>query len=375
MRRMKRMRRMRWSEGGVRWQEAIYLMSYIFNVLVDVMVHSRAMMILIVLLFLSASGEALRTFSGDVVAIDSPVEDDVFAAGNIVSINAPVDSLVAAGSTVNINAPVKGDVIAAGSQVSVSSDVGGKVVAAGGTVNLGGDIGTNLVAAGGQVSILPGRTVARDALISSGAALNSGRVNGTLTVHASSFNNTGSAGKVDFYKIEKKEDMAPAREERWGGFDLLNLIIIIGYLILGLILVKYLSPLFRMVDEEIRTSTLLKTGLGFIVVIASFIALLLVAVTVVGLPIALLSTFLMIAALMSSGMFVSYSLGRWICMKGNLRQGDLVCFAIGFVLLNLLFLIPYLGGLVSIVSMSLGFAGLLYALRRLIMAASNRAAL
>ncbi len=195
----------------MRWQEVIYLMSYICNVLVDVMVHSRAMMILIVLLFLSASGEALRTFSGDVVAIDSPVEDDVFAAGNIVSINAPVDSLVAAGSTVNVNAPVKGDVIAAGSQVSVSSDVGGKVVAAGGTVNLGGDIGTNLVAAGGQVSILPGSTVARDALISSGAALNSGRVNGTLTVHAGSFNNTGSAGKVDFYKAEKREDMAPAR--------------------------------------------------------------------------------------------------------------------------------------------------------------------
>ena len=99
----------------------------------------------------------------------------------------------------------------------------------------------------------------------------------------------------------------------------------------------------------------------------------LVAITVVGLPIAVVSTFLVIVGLMLSGTFVAYSLGRWICLQGKLKQGDLVCFTIGFVILNLLFLIPYLGGLVSIVSMSLGFAALLYAARRLIMASNNKA--
>jgi len=345
-------------------------MSYIYIVLVDVMNHSNAIIVLSVLLFLTTTGEALRTFSGDTIVIDRPVEDDVFAAGNIVSVNAPVDSLVAAGSTVNVNAPVKGDIIAAGGQVYINSAVGGKVVAAGGTVNLGGDVGTNLVAAGGQVSILPGKTVVRDALISGGNVVNSGRVNGTLTVYAGSFNNTGSAGKVDFYQTEKADDK-PLPEDKWGGFNIFSLISIIGYLILGLILVKYLPALFRTVDEEMRASTLFKTILGFIIIIASFIALVLVAFTVVGLPIALLSTFLVIVALMTSGTFVAYSLGRWICMQGRLKQGDLVCFVIGFVILNLLFLIPYLGGLVSIISMSLGFAAILYAARRLITASSG----
>lgn len=336
--------------------------------------YSRAMIILTVLLFLSTSGEALRTFSGDTIVIDRPVEDDVFAAGNIVSVNAPVDSVVAAGSTVNVNAPVKGDVIAAGGQVYVNSGVGGKVVAAGGTVNLGGDVGTNLMAAGGQVSILPGRTVGRDALIAGGNVVNSGRVNGTLTVHADSFNNSGSAGKVDFYQTEGAEDKAPPREDKWGGFNVFSLISIIGYLILGLILVKYLPALFRTVDEEIRTSTLLRTILGFIIIIASFIALVLVAFTIVGLPIAMISMLLVFAALMLSGTFVAYSLGRWICMQGKLKQGDLVCFVIGFVILNLLFLIPYLGGLVSMISMSLGFAALLYAARRFILASGSKIA-
>ena len=345
-------------------------MSYIYIVLVDVMNHSSAIIVLIALLFLSTSGEALRTFSGDTISIVDPVEDDIFAAGNTVNINAPVDSAVLAAGTVNINAPVKGDVIAAGGQVNVNADVGGKVVAAGGMVNLGGDVGTNLVAAGGQVSILPGRTVGRDALISGGNAVNSGRINGTLTVYAADFNNTGSAGKVDFYQTERAEDRAPP-EDKWGGFSIFSLISIIGYLILGLILVKYLPALFRTVDEEIRTSTLLRTMLGFIIIIASFIALVLVAFTIVGLPIAMISMLLVIAALMTSGTFVAYSLGRWICTLGKLKQGDLVCFAIGFVILNLLFLIPYLGGLVGMISMSLGFAGLLYAARRLITASSS----
>ena len=349
-------------------------MSYIYVVLVDVMNHSSAIVVLSVLLFLSTSGEALRTFSGDTVSIVDPVEDDIFTAGNIVNINAPVDSAVVAGGTVNINAPVKGDVIAAGGQVHVNSAVGGKVVAAGGTIDLRGDVGTNLVAAGGQVSILPGRTVGRDALISAGSAVNSGRVNGTLTVHAGSFNNTGSAGKVDFYQAERAEDKAPPREDKWGGFNVFSLISIIGYLILGLILVKYLPAVFRTVDGEIRTSTLLRTIMGFVIIIASFIALVLVAFTVVGLPIALISMFLMIVALMTSGTFVAYSLGRWICTLGGLKQGDLACFVIGFVVLNLLFLIPYLGGLVSMISMSLGFAALLYAARRFILASGSKIA-
>src|SRR5690606_14944976 len=109
-------------------------------------------------------------------------------------------------------------------------------------------VGTNLVAAGGLVSIHPGRTVGRDALIGSTNAVNSGRINGTLTVYAADFNNTGSAGKVYFYQSEKAEDKAPP-EDKWGGFSIFSLITIIGYLILGLILVKYLPSLFRTVDE------------------------------------------------------------------------------------------------------------------------------
>ena len=84
----------------------------------------KAILVLITIVLLCSTGQALRTFSGDTISIDTAVADDIIAAGNMVSINAPVDSAIVAGGTVNINAPVKGDVIAAGGQVYVNADVG-----------------------------------------------------------------------------------------------------------------------------------------------------------------------------------------------------------------------------------------------------------
>ena len=335
------------------------------HILVNVMKCSNIILVLMALILLSSAGQALRTFSGETISIDTPIADDVLAAGSMVSINAPVNSVMVAGGTVNVNAPVKGDVIAAGGQVYVNSDVGGKVVAAGGNVNLGGNIGTNLVAAGGRVSIRPGETIAMDALIGGGNVVNSGRVNGTLTVYANNFTNSGSAGRVDFYKTENR---AAQRDENRGQFNVFALLSIIGYFILGLILVKFLPGIFVAVDSEIRSSTLLKTVIGFVLIIASFIAVLIIAVTMVGLPVALISSLLILAALMLSGTFVSFSLGKWIFELAKKKQGDLILFLLGFVILNVLFLLPYVGGLISLISMSLGFAALLYAARHFIRA-------
>ncbi len=316
------------------------------------------------------AGQALQTFSGETISIDREVADDVVAAGSMLSVNSPVDSVIAVGGTVNINAPVKGDVIAAAGQVFVNADVGGKVVAAGGNIQIGGDVGTNLLAAGGTVNILPGKTVNRDALVAADNVVNAGHVNGTLTVNAAKFNNTGLAGKVDYNRIEDKSAKKDA-ERYETGFGILSLLSLIGYFILGLLLVRYLPGVFRIVDEQVRSSTLLKTLLGFVMIIASFIALLLVAVTVVGLPIAMISMLVIFSALLLSGTFVSYSLGRWIGERTGRLRGDMAYFALGFVLLNLLYLLPLVGGLASLIATSLGFAALLYAARG--MASSRQA--
>ena len=312
--------------------------------------------VLILLLAVPASVQALATFSGGQVTITTPVDDDVFASGGMVDINAPVASLIVAGGTVNVNAPVRGDVIAAGGTVNVNSDVGGKLVAAGGAIDVKGNIGTNAVLTGGTVKILSSSTISRDALISGGQVSNAGHVIGNLSVNARTFENSGSAGHVDV----KLENEVPGLS---AVFALLGLLFIIGMFILGIVLLKVAPEKFLTVEREVRKSPLIRTIVGFVAIIVTVIILVLLGITVVLFPIALLVGMIFLIALLLSTLFVSSSLGRVIAGYMKWSGPEWQLFLLGFVILYLLFLIPIIGTIILVISVSLGFGAFLYAMR------------
>ena len=75
----------------------------------------RIIVLLLLLLLLLPGAQAVRMIGGDdPVVVSEPIDDDVFAAGGMLSIEAPVDSLIAAGGEIEVSAPVRGDVIVAG---------------------------------------------------------------------------------------------------------------------------------------------------------------------------------------------------------------------------------------------------------------------
>jgi hypothetical protein len=308
---------------------------------------------LILILLLPSNVGALKMLSGNQVSVDSPIEDDIFAAGGKIDINAPVDGVVIAGGNININAPVNGDVFVAGGQVSVNSDVKGKIVAAGGRIDIKGNA-KNVVIAGGNINIHSTAVISRDVVISGGNVNNAGRIDGNLTVRAENFQNTGSAGSVEFIKSQGSQSF----QRTMGIFRIL---ITLGFLILGIILLKLFPVQFLKVDEEIGKSTLLKTVVGFVLIIVSMVVIILVAITVIGLPIAAIMAMLFIIALMLSTIFVSFAAGKKILDQLKLKTGNTWIFVLGFIILNILFIIPYAGGLIQIVAMSLGFGAVYYA--------------
>ena len=240
--------------------------------------QSIIILLLISLLLLPSNVEAVKMLSGDQVRVDSPIQDDIFASGGAIEINAPVEGVVIAGGNISINAPVNGDIFAAGGQISVNSDVNGKIVAAGGNIDIKGNA-KNLVIAGGNVNIHSSAFISRDAVISGGSVKNAGRINGTLTVRTENFQNTGSAGSVHFRKSEFSQSFQQI-------ITILQLLITIGFLVLGIILLKLFPSQFFKVEEEIRKSTLMKTVVGLVLIIVSAVVMILVAATVVGLPVA-----------------------------------------------------------------------------------------
>jgi hypothetical protein len=254
---------------------------------------------------------------------------------------------------VTVDAPVAGDVVAASGTLIVNGDVGGKVLAAGGEIELNGNA-TNALVTGGAVRIGEDAVIERDAVISAGEVVNEGSVLGNLMVSGETFRNNGTAGNVTF---EEQQGPGPALP---GLFAVLTAI---GALILGLLIIKFFPGPFAAVVREVEKSPVVLTVLGFLAIIVTAILLLIVAITVVGLPIALVGGLLFIVALLISSLFVAYALGDVIASRTGWRPGPVGIFILGFVILQILIFIPLLGALVQVVAISLGYGGILYALR------------
>jgi hypothetical protein len=309
-------------------------------------------LLLLLLVALPLPAIALVTQSGGTVSVSEATEDDVFVTGGTISVDAPVGSLVAAGGQITVNAPVKGDVIAAGGQVTINSDVGGKVVAAGGSVILNGKVGTNAVLAGGNVELGSSSSVARDAMVSGGSVTNAGKVGGKLSVRSNSFDNRGTAGSLEV-ELQNRGSMAAI-------ISVFGILFTIGLFILGLILIRVAPGRYHAVEAELISGWIVKLVAGFVGLIVGFILILLLAITLVGLPIAIGIGLLYLGALLVSTLFTSSVLGRKV---GNLLKRDVsdyVAFTIGFVILAILFRIPVLGTIALVIAVSLGFGAFIF---------------
>jgi hypothetical protein len=335
----------------------------------------RILAALCLVLLLVSGAQGLRTVVGDgTTVITEPIDDDVFASGDTLVFDAPVGSLIAAGGAVRVNGPVAGDVIAAAGTVRVNGTVGGKIVLAGGRVDLNGTVQRNAVVTAGEVLFGPGARVGRDAEVSAGTFTHQGSVNGTLGVQAGTFENSGTAGTLR-YDTAAGRDPQTNRTDRdrgpgvFGGLAALlagivavvSILVTLGYLVLGLLLLALVPNAARAVEERVRDRPLPAFVTGLVALVGAVILGLILLVTVVGVPIAVLGWLFVIAGVMLAGLVVSLALGRLIAGRSGIGDNAYVLFIIGFVILNVLYLVPVLGGIIQFVVTCLGFGAIVMA--------------
>ncbi|MDN7025745.1 hypothetical protein FGU65_12785 [Methanoculleus sp. FWC-SCC1] len=313
------------------------------------------LLVLIALFLLPAGAEAFVFVSGDQAVINTPIDDDVIASGGTVVLNAPVRSLTAAGGSVVVNAPIAGDLIVTGGGISINADVDGKVLAAGGSISINGTV-ANLLATGGTVTLGPSAMVLRDAAVSAGTVVNAGTVLRNLTVSANTFENPGSAGRIVYQEQQPMMDL-------FSGFGMVSLLVTVGFLFLGIILIQIFPEEVASVVREIVTNPIVKTIVGFFGIVVSVLIVLVIAATVIGLPVAAVLGMLVAIGLLVSGLFVAYALGDLVVSRFRWKTGVTVTFIVGFVILQILIMVPFIGVLVQIIAASLGYGALLYALR------------
>ena len=84
----------------------------------------------------------------------------------------------------------------------------------------------------------------------------------------------------------------------------------IGMLVLGILIIRFFPKLFFTIEKEVEKDYIVRTIIGFLLIIATVIVGVILAVTVIGLPIAAILGMFFVMALMTSGLFVSYCTGK-----------------------------------------------------------------
>ena len=115
--------------------------------------------------------------------ISEAVNDDLYAAGSNVALNAPVSGdAIAAGSTVTFSGTVGKSVLAVGGTVSVIGSVSESVRAIGGNILINGAVGHDVVVLGGQVNIASTASIGGDLVVLGGTVTIDGPVSGNVYV-------------------------------------------------------------------------------------------------------------------------------------------------------------------------------------------------
>ncbi|MFC2048582.1 hypothetical protein ACFLSK_04055, partial [Chloroflexota bacterium] len=141
------------------------------------------------------------------------------------------------------------------------------------------------------------------------------------------------------------------------------------------IIIVLLAPRrMKAITESIRTRPWPSLGWGAVILFATPIAALIVCVTVIGLPLGLITLALYAIAIYLTQLFVGLLIGQLIigAFRGVETKAALVgALALGLAILSLLKLIPYVGFFIGLAAILFGLGAILVSERKLRAEAQN----
>jgi len=308
----------------------------------------------------------------------------------VVGAGETVDGIQAFGGTVVVRGTVDGDLQALSGSVVIERGgrVTGDVQATTGSVTVLGTVGGSLEAAAGSVSIGEGGTIGGDVRVAAGELSIAGSVDGSVEAGVDSlrlFSTASVAGDLRYSRDADfdREDGATvggsvtavrglSPDVGFGGFSLpdpgpLNVVFGIYWaivtLLLGAILLLAFPRFTADLAGEVSTNPLRSGGVGLAGLIGIPIALVLIAITIVGIPLTLLGFMAWGLAVFVSIPLGEYAVGSWALSYTDV-ENRWVALLVGVVGVAALSRVPLVGWLVELVVFLLGFGALLWLLYR-----------
>jgi len=344
-------------------------------------------------------GDTITIASGEVI------DSDLYVAGKTIIIDGTINGdLIAGGRTITVNGPVNGSIMAAGGTVNINGEVIHAVRVIGEILNISGTIGRDLLVAGNKVSIASTAEIGNDLLLGAGTAridglikgdINSGvehltiastaSIQGKLTYISENEANIQSGSQIKgpiTHKLPDIKDRLAVGAHRLT--DVRERLTFIGFwgrvigflmtLLLGIVIVLLAPRRMKAITESIRTRPWASLGWGAIILIFTPIAALIACITIIGLPLGLITLVLYGIALYLTQLFAGLFIGQLITGSSRkaVSKGALVgALVLGLAILNLLTLIPYLDFVIGLATVLFGLGAILVSERKLRAKAQN----
>ncbi len=333
--------------------------------------------------------------SGDklVITKDEVVNDDIYFAGSSVIVDGTINGdLVAAGGEIKVTGTINGGIIAAGGSILVTGNVTDDIRAAGGEVRIGGDVGDNVLAFTGQFVLEKNARIARDLTLGAGNAVIDGTVNGNINGGVSDLEMRGATKGNVTVEIDNNikifpgatiggdlEYTAPQHGEISGivsgkttyketppkNKDLTSKMEgeLIGYLwllLIGIVSLMLAPGLTQKNSDAVPVKPLKNLLWGLLFLIITPIVVVLLLITIIGIPLSLILFIVYIISLYISRIYVGYWVGKYVLKKLKKEtEFKVLTLALGLLIVLIGVNLPIIGIFIHLVILLLGLGAII----------------
>lgn len=305
---------------------------------------------------------------------EETVNGDSALAGNVVDILGNIDGIgFIAGNTVNVNGNIEYGFIA-GQNVTISGNIAKNVYAAGSniTITKNANIGRDIFLAGENI-IIEGplnrhaNISANNIVIKEGSQINGNveleaknidieknvSIKGTLKYNENAkvnIDNSASINNTEITEITKNQIDTNTIIS-----NIINLIVV--FLVISLALPQVVDKTNKVYNKKGFVFYLKNTGIGLLMIICIPIICILLLISSIGTALGLILTGIYIIGLYLAYAFAGYLLGELLLLKLlKLNSNKYLIGIIGIALLEVITLIPVVGGIISLIAIAIGIA-------------------
>lgn len=298
--------------------------------------------------------EIMGTINGDVyliggqIIVSGTINGDLLVAGGTVTINGNISEDVrAAGGQVYIDAQIGDDLSLVGGNLEISNktNIGGGSQIAGGNVILSGQIEKELYAGAGNLTLTSSAAIGKDLNYAAGE-------DSQISTDAKIGGEKNRYGKFKYTKDMSIQKFMSATAETFTAIT--KLMSIVTTLALALLLILLVPKYSQKGKDMVLKSFWKSAGVGFVSVIAAPIVFIVIAITFLGLPLALLFSFAFFWFFYLGRILVMLAIGEKLVQFYRKSPSLWLSFLAGGLIYYLITPLPLIGGILKLIVVIIG---------------------